>query len=657
MSRNEQWWTVSGKKRCDMTIPSSFAQSYDVIVVGGGHAGCEAALASARVGARTLMLALNLDTIGAMPCNCSIGGPGKSQLVSEIDALGGEMGRACDRTFTHARVLNASKGPAVQSLRCQADKAAYRATMKERLEREPLISTYQDAVMDVLVTRGAVVGVGTAGGLALGARAVVICTGTFLNGVVHIGDKQVSGGRAGESAAERLTDSLRRLGLTFRRFKTGTVPRLRKSSLAIERMRVQPSDARPLRFSVMEQSRPPHRLLPCYITHTTEETHGLLIANLERSALHAGHVSGAGPRYCPSIETKLVRFPDRTRHQVFMQQEGWQTEEVYAQGLYNSMPYEVQVSMVRSVPGCERAEITRPGYAIEYDCIDPRALSPGLEYQKAPGLFLAGQVNGTSGYEEAGAQGLVAGANAAASALKLGTAVEVRRDQGYIGVMIDDLISRGADEPYRILTSRAEFRILLGQHTAYDRLTSLGARHGLVSLRQQETVAQLQANVKRELDRLLGIEVPSGHPLRARFPGMSVARDDALSAAELLRQPGVSYDDIGRYWPAPWFESAFEMRVVEATSKCEAYAERENARALQAVRSDCVALPPELDYRVLPLRGEARERLAAARPRTLGEARQLFGVTPADLAVLMAVVRGGDVSRETSPDGEKGGSG
>ncbi len=630
-----------------MTISSSFAQSYDVIVVGGGHAGCEAALASARVGARTLMLALNLDSIGAMPCNCSIGGPGKSQLVSEIDALGGEMGRACDRTFTHARVLNASKGPAVQSLRCQADKAAYRATMKESLEKEPLIAMYQDVVTDVLVTGGAAVGVGTGSGLAFGARAVVICTGTFLNGVVHIGDRRVSGGRAGESSAERLTDSLRKLGLKLRRFKTGTVPRLRKSSLSTEMMRVQPSDARPLRFSVMEQRRPGCPLLPCYITHTTEKTHALLMANLERSALHAGHVSGAGPRYCPSLETKLVRFPNRERHQVFMEQEGWQTEEVYAQGLYNSMPYDVQLAMVRSVPGCERAEMTRPGYAIEYDCIDPRALSPALEYSAARGLFLAGQVNGTSGYEEAAAQGLVAGANAGAYALGLGTTLEIGRDQAYIGVMIDDLISRGADEPYRILTSRAEFRILLGQHTAYDRLTGLGATHGLVGEELSAAVALLQKAVSRENARLRGLAVPPGHPLRARFRGMSEGREEAVTVGDLLQQTTVTYDEVARYWPAPVPLRAFEARVVEAAAKCEAYAGRETARALQAWRADCVTLPAGIDYGQLPLRAEARQRLAAARPRTLGEARSLFGVTPADLAVLAAAVRRGNVSRET----------
>jgi len=630
-----------------MTIASSFAQSYDVIVVGGGHAGCEAALASARVGARTLMLALNLDSIGAMPCNCSIGGPGKSQLVSEIDALGGEMGRACDRTFTHTRVLNASKGPAVQSLRCQADKAAYRATMKESLEREPLIATYQDVVTDVLVTAGAAVGVGTGSGLAFGARAVVICTGTFLNGVVHIGDRQVSGGRAGEAAADRLTGSLRDLGLHFRRFKTGTVPRLRRSSLSTEMMRVQPSDARPLRFSVMEQRRPLLPLLPCFITHTTEKTHALLVANLERSALHAGHVSGTGPRYCPSIETKLIRFPDRDRHQVFMEQEGWQTEEVYAQGLYNSMPYDVQLAMVRSVPGCERAEMTRPGYAIEYDCIDPRALSPALEYPAARGLFLAGQVNGTSGYEEAAAQGLVAGGNAARHALGLGAALEIRRDQGYIGVMIDDLITSGADEPYRILTSRAEFRILLGQHTAYDRLTGVGARHGLVGAKLRAAVERLKGAVCREQARLEGIAVAPGHAMRARFRGMAGGTDEVVSAADMLQQTTVTYDEIGGYWPAPVPLNAFEARVVEATAKCEAYAKRETVRSLQTLRSDGVVLPCSIDYTRLPLRAEARQRLAAAQPRTLGEARALFGVTPADLAVIVAAVRRGDVSRET----------
>lgn len=630
-----------------MRIPSSFAQSYDVIVVGGGHAGCEAALASARVGARTLMLALNLDTIGAMPCNCSIGGPGKSQLVSEIDALGGEMGRACDRTFTHGRVLNASKGPAVQSLRCQADKAEYRATMKQRVESEPLIATYQDAVSDVLVRGGAVAGVGTRGGLAFGARAVVVCTGTFLNGVVHIGEKRVSGGRAGEASAEQLSGSLRELGLHVRRFKTGTVPRLRQSSLATEMMRVQPSDARPRRFSILEQPRPGRPLLPCYITHTTEETHALLMANLERSALYAGNVSGTGPRYCPSIETKLVRFPDRTHHQVFMELEGWQTDEVYAQGLYNSMPYDVQLAMVRSVPGCERAEITRPGYAIEYDCIDPRALTPALECAGVPGLFLAGQVNGTSGYEEAAAQGLVAGANAAGHALGREAALILERGEAYIGVMIDDLLNAGADEPYRMLTSRAEFRTLLGQHTAYDRLTAVGVGHGLVGAEQLAAVRFMQRSVEQETERLRAVQVPLGHPMRSRYPGMSARQADALTAGDLLGQAGVNYEEIARHWPPARPPSAFAAGVLEASAKCWAYAEREVQRARRAVQAGSVQLPANLDYARLPLRKEARERLAAARPRTLGEAQRLFGVTRADIVVLAAAARRGDVSRET----------
>jgi tRNA uridine 5-carboxymethylaminomethyl modification enzyme len=598
---------------------------FELIVIGGGHAGCEAALAAARLGLRTLLIALNLDSLAHMPCNCSIGGPGKAHLVSEIAALGGEMGRNIDRTFTHLRVLNASKGPAVQALRAQADKALYRQAMKQTLESQPGLTLWQDQVLHVESASGRVTGVRTASGLTFPCRAVVVTTGTFLNGLIHLGEVSYSAGRAGEFAATGLTASLQALGLEFHRFKTGTVPRVLKLSLDLRRLSVQPSDPRPLRFHHSPVARPERPLLPCWITRTNPATHALLRTHLHLSALVSGRITGTGPRYCPSIEAKLLRFPDRESHLVFLEQEGWDTEEIYVQGLSNSLPPGVQLEMLRSLRGLEGAVMVRPGYAIEYDCVDARQLDRTLAFPGVPGLFLAGQINGTSGYEEAAAQGLLAGINAA-RLLREQPPVEISRAQGYLGVLVDDLVSKGTDEPYRMLTARAEHRLTLGQNSALRRLGPLGHELGLLP---GEVLAHLESD-----ERLVEAEI-------RRLRQVCVAMEGGLprAAAELLAQGARSYVEIAALAPPPGPVPAHLHAEIESRLVYAPYWEQEAQSRRGAERLSRVRVPAGFSYADVPLRREARERLAQACPANLEQAAALPGVTPADLATLQAWLR------------------
>ncbi len=614
-------------------------QSYDVIVVGAGHAGCEAALAAARLGAKTAVFTLSLDAVGNLPCNPSIGGTAKGHLVFELDALGGEMGRAADATTLQSRMLNTTKGAAVHSLRVQSDRRAYHRYMKRALESEPMLDLIQDEVVALMTEDGAVCGVRTALGAVHRAKAVVIATGTYLGGKIFVGAGEKPCGPDGVAAAAGLTDSLRALGLPIRRFKTGTPARVHRRSIDLDRLAVQRGDEEIVPFTFMGEY-PIQNKVVCYIAHTNPRTHAVIRANLDRSPLYGGKIEGIGPRYCPSIEDKVVRFPDKARHQLFIEPCGLDTDEMYLQGMSSSLPLDVQYEMYRTIEGLERVEIMRPAYAIEYDCVDPLALEPTLALRSLPGLYGAGQFNGTSGYEEAAAQGFVAGVNAAHRALVRPPFV-LPRQSSYIGTLIDDLVTKGTNEPYRMMTSRSEYRLLLRQDNADLRLCETGRALGLVGDEKYAVFCKNRALLQSELARL---EKRTAQPCAALNSLLAGRGGEPLRApaalAALLRRPGVRYADLAPFDPdRPAGMPPRLVTKLETELKYAGYLKRQQAAVERQKRLEDMAIPAGLDYgEIEGLRTEARSKLAALRPRSLGQAARISGVNPADIQILTVVL-------------------
>jgi tRNA uridine 5-carboxymethylaminomethyl modification enzyme len=621
------------------------AGSYDVIVIGAGHAGCEAGLAAARMGSKTLMLTINLDMVAFMPCNPSVGGPAKGIVVREIDALGGEMGRNIDKTHIQMRMLNTGKGPAVRALRAQADKFSYQHELKKTIEETPNLTLFQGLVERLIIEDGVCKGVITQAGAEYTAKTVVITTGTFLRGEIIMGDLKYSSGPNNQQPSITLSEHLEELGFDLVRFKTGTPPRVNSNTIDYSKTEIQPGDNKPRAFSfettkfIMDQ-------IPCWLTYTSTETHRLIDENLHRSAMYSGMIKGTGPRYCPSIEDKVVRFNDKPRHQIFLEPEGRNTQEVYVQGLSTSLPEDVQRAMLRTIPGLENVEMMRTGYAIEYDAIVPTQLWPTLETKKIKNLYTAGQINGTSGYEEAAGQGLMAGINAACRSLGKKEVILGRAD-AYIGVLIDDLVTKGTNEPYRLLTSRAEYRLLLRHDNADLRLTEVGREIGLIKEDRYERFTNKKLQIEQEKERLESIFIkprPEVQELIRSIGGSELK--DGIRASDLLRRPEVTYEHIHLLVPSEVALSDEITEQVEIQTKYEGYIEKSLQQVERMKKMENKKIPVDIDYDAISsLASEARQKLKDVRPLSMGQASRISGVNPADVSILLIYIEQGKIAR------------
>ena len=616
-----------------------FAGEYDVAVVGAGHAGCEAALAAARLGMKTLIFSISLEAIANMPCNPHIGGSSKGHLVREIDALGGEMGKNIDKTMIQVKMLNTSKGPAVYSLRAQADRKKYQAEMKHTLEKQENLEVKQGEIVDISVENGRITAIKTDVGAIYKVKAVILATGTYLKGKIFIGDYSKESGPDGVAAANELSDVLKKLGINLVRFKTGTPARINRRSLNFSKMEVQKGDNNIEAFS-LENEPKEFEQVDCYLTYTNDETHKIIKENLHRSPLYSGMIEGTGPRYCPSIEDKVVRFSDKPRHQVFVEPVGLDTEEMYIQGMSSSLPEDVQIAFYRTLPGLENAEFTRPAYAIEYDCIDPSNLKLSLEYKGIEGLFMAGQINGTSGYEEAACQGLLAGINATQK-IKGKEPLILDRTQGYIGVLIDDIVTKGTNEPYRMMTSRAEYRLLLRQDNADLRLTEIGHKIGLISDERYQRFLSKKENIEKEVERLKKTVVKPTEKVNEILRKCGTSElNNGSKMAELIKRPEVSYEilkDIDENRPELSYQ---EKEEVEIQIKYEGYIKLQEEQVEKFKKLEEKILPENIDYETINgISLEGRQKLNKFKPRSIGQASRISGVSPADVSVLLVYLQ------------------